>query len=235
METRNLACALYGRVSTSDCKCPKCGHSWTVKAYAEDNPPCPKCGTLSEKRQEVKNQLAQLREFCARNGWTVYREYVDHESGGSGKIRLQFNDMLKDASQRKFDVLLFWALDRLTREGTLKTLEYLNLLSGYGVGFRSFTEAYLDSCGMWKDAIIGILATIAKQEHVRIKERVRAGIDRCKREGRKWGRPRLDIDLRPLRAARAQGETYQSIVNRFGVSIGFAHRACKDVIVTRSA
>ena len=80
--------------------------------------------------------------------------------------------MMADAAQRQFDVVLFWALDRFTREGALETLQHLNWLGSYGVGFRSFTEPYLDSCGIFKDAVIAILGTIAKQERVRISERV---------------------------------------------------------------
>jgi DNA invertase Pin-like site-specific DNA recombinase len=83
--------------------------------------------------------------------------------------------MFKDASQRKFDVLLFWALDRLSREGVLGTLQHLNRLTSYGVGYRSFTEQYFDSCGIFKDAVIAIIATVAKQKRVRISLRVRAG------------------------------------------------------------
>jgi DNA invertase Pin-like site-specific DNA recombinase len=48
--------------------------------------------------------------------------------------------MFHDASQRRFDLVLFWSLDRLSREGVLQTLSYLNRLTGHGVGYRSFTE-----------------------------------------------------------------------------------------------
>lgn len=78
--------------------------------------------------------------------------------------------MLLHASQRKFDVLLFWALDRLTREGTLATLQYLERLTSYQVGYKSFTEPYLDSCGTFKDVVISLLATMAKQERIRMGE-----------------------------------------------------------------
>ncbi len=77
-------------------------------------------------------------------------EYIDHETG-SISTRAEFQKMLLHASQRKFDVLLFWALDRLTREGTLATLQYLERLTSYQVGYKSFTEPYLDSCGTFKD------------------------------------------------------------------------------------
>jgi DNA invertase Pin-like site-specific DNA recombinase len=97
--------------------------------------------------------------------------------------------MFQDASQRKFDVLLFWSLDRLSREGVLETLQHLQRLTSHGVAWRSFTEQYLDSTGIFPEAIIGILAAIAKQERVRLAERTRAGLERVRREGKSLGRP----------------------------------------------
>jgi len=96
---------------------------------------------------------------------------------------------MADAAQRRFDVLLFWALDRFSREGVLETQVCLKRLDDAGVRFRSFTEPYLDSCGMFRDAVISILAVIAKQERVRISERVRAGLSRARRQGTRGGNP----------------------------------------------
>ena len=76
------------------------------------------------------------------------------------------------ADGREFDVLLFWSLDRLSREGTVETLNHLQRLTSYGVHWRSFTEQYLDSTGIFREAVIGIHAAVAKQERVRISERV---------------------------------------------------------------
>jgi DNA invertase Pin-like site-specific DNA recombinase len=64
--------------------------------------------STKDKGQEVENQLRQLRGFAALQGWTVYHEFVDHETA-STEDRAEFQSMFKDASQRKFDVLLFWA------------------------------------------------------------------------------------------------------------------------------
>ncbi|HEV2201944.1 MAG TPA: recombinase family protein [Bryobacteraceae bacterium] len=123
--------------------------------------------STADGRQDPENQLSELRRFAATQGWDVTDGYVDYESGGRAH-RAEFRRMLEDSTQRRFDVLVFWALDRLTREGALETLQYLNRLSSYGVGFRSFTEPYLDSCGIFKDAVIVILGVIAKHERVRI-------------------------------------------------------------------
>src|SRR4030095_10098201 len=108
--------------------------------------------------------------------------------------RVEFQRLFEDASQRKFDLVLFWSLDRFSREGVLPTLNHLERLASYGVGYRSFTEQYLDSCGIFKDAVLGILATIAKQERVRLSERTIAGLQKARKEGRVGGRPRVIVD-----------------------------------------
>jgi len=96
---------------------------------------------VSTDKQDTENQLLQLREFAAKQGWSIVHEYCDYESGSKAD-RSQFQQMFADASKRKFDLLLFWALDRLSREGALKTLQHLDRLEGYGVGFRSFMREF---------------------------------------------------------------------------------------------
>jgi DNA invertase Pin-like site-specific DNA recombinase len=128
-----------------------------------------------DKGQDTENQLRQLREFCRKQDWRVVCEFVDHATGKHSD-REQFQALFAAASRSEFDVVLFWSLDRFSREGVLATLQHLQRLTSYGVGYRSFTEAYLDSCGMFKDAVISILATIAKQERIRLSERTVAGL-----------------------------------------------------------
>ena len=182
-------------------------------------------------KQETMNQLTQLRELCQRQGWLVVAEYLDRESG-SVSTRAEFQKMLLHASQRKFDVLLFWALDRLTREGTLATLQYLERLTSYQVGYKSFTEPYLDSCGTFKDVVISLLATMAKQERIRMGERVRAGIQRARKQGKSHGRPPLreltgEIAAK-LRKERTRTKApFRTLATKYGLSVWTVHRICK--------
>lgn len=142
------------------------------------------------KGQDVENQLRILREFCIKMGYEVYKEYTDQESGGKSD-RPAFIQLFSDAAKRKFDLLLFWSLDRFSREGTRKTIFYLQQLDDYGILYKSYSEQYLDSSGIFKDVIISILATLAKQEQIRLSERVRAGLEKAKSKGRVGGRPRI--------------------------------------------
>ena len=167
-------------------------------------------------RQDAANQSLQLIEYCQRQGWD-YIEYTDRMSGTRAD-RAAFLQMFEDARVRRFDMVLFWALDRFSREGTLKTLEYLQRLDSCGVGWKSYTEQYLDSTGMFRDAVIAILATIAKQEHARLSERVVAGLRRAKREGKVLGRKRIILDREKIRTLHASGQSVRAIAAEVGVS-----------------
>jgi DNA invertase Pin-like site-specific DNA recombinase len=177
-----------------------------------------------DKGQDTENQLAQLREFAAKQNWQTFAEYVDHASG-SKSDREQFQAMFADASKRKFDLVLFWSLDRLFREGVLETLQHLQRLTAYGVGWRSYTEQFLDSVGPFRDAVLAILATLAKQERIRIGERTRAGLDIARAKGRKLGRPSVAVDLEQVRKLRAEGLSFAKIALQLGVSMSSVFRA----------
>jgi DNA invertase Pin-like site-specific DNA recombinase len=181
-----------------------------------------------DKGQEPANQLNQLRELCQRRSWQIAAEYEDRDTG-SKPDRTEFQALMQDAMRRKFDVVVFWALDRFTREGALETLQYLNTLNGQGVGFLSLTEPYLDSCGIFKDAVIAILGTIAKQERLRISERVRAGLQRAKAQGTKTGnpigRPRVVFRRDLVAALRKEGHSWAEIARTTGASSATIRRA----------
>jgi len=167
-------------------------------------------------RQDTENQALQLREYCQRQGWD-YVEYTDRRSGARAD-RTAFQQVFEDARLKKFDLVLFWALDRFSREGVTETLNYLKVLDGYGVAWKSFTESYLDSTGMFKEAVIAILAAVAKQEHARLSERVVAGLKRAKREGKTLGRPKVIIDKLKIREAHSRGLSLRRIGEEFGIS-----------------
>src|SRR5499427_1362302 len=179
-----------------------------------------------DKGQDVENQFEQLRTFASTQGWTIVQEYVDKASGKRSD-REQFQRLFDDASRRKFDLVLFWSLDRFSREGVLETLHHLQRLAQYGVGYRSFTEQYLDSCGIFKDAVLSILATIAKQERIRISERVHAGLAKARKQGRIGGRPRLVLSYAKVLELSQEGCTIREIAEEMGVSPASIHRILK--------
>jgi DNA invertase Pin-like site-specific DNA recombinase len=147
---------------------------------------------VSTEGQELENQRAEIAPFIERRGWQLVYTFEDIVSGGkTEKDRPGFAAMLRAAHQRKFDILVFWALDRLTREGTRATLNYLQRLESKGVDYVSYQEQWLDSTGPFKDVMISMFATLAKQERARISERTIAGLKIARAKGKRLGRPRL--------------------------------------------
>jgi len=146
--------------------------------------------STKDGRQDVRNQLIDLREFAKRQGWRIVHEYIDNASAKAGNHRPAFDKLFLDASQRKFDLLLFWALDRFSREGMGKTIRHLEKLTNYSIAWRSYKEPHLDTTNeMVRDILLAVFSTMAKQEHQRISERTLAGLERARRAGKKLGRP----------------------------------------------
>jgi DNA invertase Pin-like site-specific DNA recombinase len=180
--------------------------------------------STKDRGQDVENQQRQLRDFAAKQGWTIVHEFSDNVSGKTSD-REQFKKMFIAAAQRKFDLLLFWSLDRLSREGALETLQHLQRLTAYSVAYRSFTEPYLDSLGVFRDAIISILACLARQERIRQSERTIAGLEKARALfGRVGGRPRVECDRREVLKLHAAGKSLAAIAKQLGVSKTSIHR-----------
>jgi DNA invertase Pin-like site-specific DNA recombinase len=157
--------------------------------------------STEDKGQDPENQLRDLRAWCAASGHEIVGEYIDRVSGrkGTGE-RKQFAALFEDASRRKFDCVLFWALDRFSREGMVPTIQHLERLSSYGVTFHSYTEPHLCADNeMVRGILLAVLATMAKQEAKRLSERVIAGMRKAAAKGTKSGnaigRPRVSREV----------------------------------------
>jgi len=147
---------------------------------------------VSKEDQDPENQLLQLREVC--ESWDDHElvaEYIDRESGTRGRReRRDFDRMFEDAARRRFDVVLFWALDRFSREGIRKTIAYLQRLDDSGVAFKSYTEPFLDTDNeMIAHIVLRVTSYYVQQEALRISERTKAGLERMRRQGKVLGRP----------------------------------------------
>jgi DNA invertase Pin-like site-specific DNA recombinase len=176
--------------------------------------------STNDKGQDHENQLRELRAFVARKageGWIVAQEYVDRTSGKTAD-RPAFRKLFEDAAEKRFDMVLFWSLDRFSREGVLETLQHLQRLTANGVDWWSFKEEYLRSIGPFRDAVLSILATIAKQERIRLSERVQAGLSRARAQGKQLGRPQAAVRPERVLALRKRGMSMRAIAKETGVS-----------------
>jgi len=149
---------------------------------------------VSTDKQEVDNQLLQLREYCKKQDFEIIREYSEVVSGAKTS-RPQFDLMFKEAHKKVFELVLFWDLSRFSRSGTLFTLQKLQELDNLSIKWHSYQEAYFSSLGQFKDVVIGIMATLAKIERDKISERTKAGLARARANGKFAGRPKKDPSI----------------------------------------
>jgi DNA invertase Pin-like site-specific DNA recombinase len=183
--------------------------------------------STNDKGQDPENQLRELRAWCVNAGHHVVHEYFDHESGRKGADkRKQFAALFDDAAKRKYDCVLFWALDRFSREGMVPTIRHLERLSSYGVGFHSYTEQHLATDNeLVRNILLALLASLAKVEPQKISDRTRAGMARAKASGKRIGRPTIDGRLRQrIAALAANGESSYAIGKQLGID---RHTAAK--------
>jgi DNA invertase Pin-like site-specific DNA recombinase len=183
--------------------------------------------STDDRGQDPENQLRELRAWCAAAGHTVSQEFVDYESGRKGADkRKQFAELFGDSAKRKFDCVLFWALDRFSREGMAQTIIHLQRLSSYGVAFHSYTEPHLATDNeLVRNILLALLSSLAKVEAQKISERTKAGMARAKAKGIKIGRPKIGIEMRNQIVRRAaKGETPYAIAKALRID---RHTAAK--------
>lgn len=170
-----------------------------------------------DKGQDPENQVHQLRAFAEKHG-TLYKVFTDEVSGGKSD-RSEFKLLLLEAYQKKFDLVVFWRLDRFSREGALPTLKYLKELRDHGVNYKSFTEPYLDSLGPFGDVIVSMLATIAAQDLIKISENTKAALAKKKAAGIKLGAPvKGAAIITKAQILKVEGKSNGAIARTLGIS-----------------
>ena len=148
-----------------------------------------------DKDQNPETQLMPLREFVqAQDGWQVHREFVDMASATDFNRRTAWRELLDDGSKRRFDLLVVWRMDRAFRS-VLDAATTLERLRAWGVGLRSFNEPWLDTTSPFGEAPYYITVAYAQLERGILRERVKAGMDRARRQGHRIGRPRVTDKL----------------------------------------
>ncbi len=183
-----------------------------------------RCST-SDKDQNPETQLLPLREYASAQGWTLAGEFVDHASAADLRGRTQWQAVLQAASRRKIDLILVWKLDRAFRS-VLHASQTLEQLRQWGVGLRSYTEPWADTTSPQGELVFNLLATFAQFERSLIAERVRAGMARAKKQGKRLGRPRaVNGEWAAIHPLIQNGTLSQrQAASRLGVSKTTIHR-----------
>ena len=182
------------------------GHPLRVVLYAR---------VSTHDQQTLPLQIRTMREHAAKRGWTIVAQIKEVGSGASQ--REQRSIVLASARRREIDVVLVWRLDRWGRSvadlvSTLQELQHL------GVGFVSMTEA-LDLTTPAGRAMAGLLAVFAEFEREILRERVRAGLDHARQQGKRLGRPpSAALKAAEARKLHRQGISKSEIAHQLQIS-----------------
>ncbi len=145
--------------------------------------------STSDKDQDPETQLMALRDFVAAKGLEVHREYVDQAPANDFAHRTAWRELLDDAAKRRFKVVLVFKLDRAFR--SVKHMhDTLAAWEMTGVGFQSIREQFDTQTAIGR-LMMNMLGALAEFELELIRERVKAGMERARRQGKRIGRPRV--------------------------------------------
>jgi len=147
---------------------------------------------VSTGHQVTDNQVPDLERFVAHHGHEVVERYEVTESawnGGreTGEYRAVLQRALDDAWQGKFEVVVVWALDRITREGAEGALRIIRQFRERGCTLVSVKESWLNGSPEVQDVLVAFAGWMAEQESSRRSERIKAGLARRRAEGKPVG------------------------------------------------
>jgi DNA invertase Pin-like site-specific DNA recombinase len=199
---------------------------------------------VSTDAQTVDNQVRELRQVAERRGWTVVETYKDEGiSGAKGRDKRPGLDaMLKDASRRRFDVVMAWAIDRLGRS-LIDLLGTIQHLEAVGVDLYLDQQA-IDTTSPMGRLLFQVTGAFAEFERSMIRQRVHAGLARAKeaiatkgvhktkrgtrvtRLGRPGAKPQ---QIEAARTELAKGAGILKVARLTGLGTGTVHRLARQM------
>ena len=185
---------------------------------------------VSTDAQTVENQLRELRLVAARRGWEVTQVYSDAGiSGAKGRNgRPGLDSMLKDATRRKFDIVMAWSIDRLGRS-LIDLLATIQHLEACGVDLYLDQQAIDTTTPMGK-LVFQVTGAFAEFERTMIRQRVKAGLKRAVAQGVKLGRPKIDSATeRKVRRELAKGVGILKVAKSLGIGTGTVQRIANEL------
>ena len=184
---------------------------------------------VSTKNQNPELQLTELRRVAAQRGWVIVNTYVDHGVSGAKAARPALDQLMADARAGKLDVVAVWRFDRFARS-TRHLLQALEEFRALNVDFVSMREAIDTSTPMGK-VVFTMIAAVAELERDVIRERVQAGVDRARAQGKQLGRPRRELDLRAAHILLDRGHSQREVAGMLGIPRATLRRRLQDAAV----
>jgi DNA invertase Pin-like site-specific DNA recombinase len=180
---------------------------------------------VSTDGQTTDNQLDELRTVAKRNKWKIVEVFIDHGiSGAKGREkRPAFDKMCNAAVRKEFDLIAAWSVDRLGRS-LQHLVSFLSELHAKDVGLYLHQQA-VDTTTPAGRVLFQMMGVFAEFERSIIQERVKAGLQRARKNGKTLGRPRIPKSKeRAIKAARTSGKAIKAIAKELRVGVGTVQR-----------
>jgi DNA invertase Pin-like site-specific DNA recombinase len=182
--------------------------------------------STDEGKQTPENQLRQLRSYAKARGFTVVEEFIDHATGRT-EDRTHYKRMLDAVRKRQVDVVLVWRYDRFARS-TKALINALNEFKSLGVDFISYQEN-IDTTTPQGELVFTIMASLAQFESSLISQRVKAGMERAKAEGKHTSRPTISPALqKKIQTLAKQKVSIKKIARDLGIAYATAYKYVKE-------
>lgn len=185
---------------------------------------------VSTNDQTTENQLNILQHVARRRDWEIVEVYQDQGlSGAKGRDkRPAFDKLLKDATTRRFDLIVAWSVDRLGRS-LQHLVGFMSEIEAVGVGLYLHQQA-LDTTTPSGRALFQMCGVFAEFERAMISERVKAGLDRAKSKGKCLGRPKTNPSkIEAILKLRSSGLGIKKIARQIGVGVSVVQRVVSSV------
>lgn len=180
---------------------------------------------VSTDSQTTGNQRLELEAVAAHSGWDVVQVYEDSAiSGAKGRERRPaYDNLLNAAARREFDLVAAWSVDRLGRS-LQELVAFLNELQTLKIDLYLHQQG-MDTTTPAGKAMFQMCGVFAEFEREMISERVKAGLERARAEGKTLGRPRVGAEIEAaIVAERASGKGKRRIASELGVGVGTVQR-----------
>lgn len=182
---------------------------------------------VSKHEQTIENQRIELERVAKAKGWKVIATFKDEGmSGAFGReVRAQYDLMLKQGVQAKFDVVLAWDVSRLSRS-LVDLVTTLDELHACGIDLYLHQQA-IDTTTPAGKAMFQMCGVFAEFERCILSERVKSGLNRAREEGKVLGRPLKVANIKKILEDREAGKTIRQIAKECDLSVGKIHKLLK--------
>ena len=185
--------------------------------------------STSNKGQDLNTQLLPLKKYCKDKKRDIVQVYTDIMSWAK-ESRPSLNSLLDDAKEQKFDTVLVFRFDRISRS-TKQLIDLLEKFRKLNISFISLNEN-IDTTTPTGAMMFTIIAAFAKFERDIISERVKFWIQKARSNWKQIGRKKIDVNDDMVILHHNEVLSIRNIAQMMNISKSKVHRILSQKLIT---